>query len=164
MDVRTGPARAGVRHLPEVVRLPAFDEAGGRDLDLLLPDGIGLVVLLGHRHPQPLRREVDDARQVLPSEMDRLFLEVVPEGKIAEHFEEGVVPAGMADVLEIVVLAAGPDAFLRRGGPGVGAALLAEEDALELDHAGRGEEQRVISLRNSRGDRVASVALRYDVV
>ena len=41
-------------------------------------------------------------------------LEVVAEGEVAEHLEERMVPARVADVLEIVVLAAGANAFLRR--------------------------------------------------
>jgi hypothetical protein len=40
-------------------------------------------------------------------------LEVVAEAEVAEHLEEGVVPGRVADVLEIVVLAAGPHAALR---------------------------------------------------
>ena len=164
MDFGAGPAGAGVRHLPEVVLLPAFDDARGWDLDLRCPDGVGLVVLLVDRHPQPLRRKLDDAGQIFPCQIDCLFLEVVAKGEVAEHLEEGVVPAGVPDVLEIVVLAAGPDAFLRGGGPGVGAVLLSEEDALELDHAGVGEEQRGIGLRNQRGTRDNGVALPFEVV
>ena len=50
-------------------------------------------------------------------------LEVIAEGEIAQHLEEGVVPGGVADIVEIVVLAAGAHAFLRRGGAAVGALL-----------------------------------------
>ena len=42
---------------------------------------------------------------------DRLFLEIIAEREIAEHLEEGVVPRGIADIVEIVVLAARADAF-----------------------------------------------------
>ena len=45
--------------------------------------------------------------------LDRALLEVVAEGEIAEHLEEGVMARGVADVIEVVVLAAGADAFLR---------------------------------------------------
>jgi hypothetical protein len=50
-----------------------------------------------------------------PGEIDRLFLEVVAEREIAQHLEEGVVARGVADIVEVVVLAAGADAFLRGG-------------------------------------------------
>ena len=51
---------------------------------------------------------------------------------------------GEADIFEVVVLAAGADAFLAGGGAVVVALLEAEEDVLELVHAGVGEEQRGI--------------------
>ena len=55
----------------------------------------------------------------LPGVGDGVALEVVAEGEVAEHLEEGVVAAGEADVFEVVVLAAGADALLRGGGAGV---------------------------------------------
>ena len=72
---------------------------------------------------------------------DGLLLEIIAEGKIAEHFEEGVVAIGEADIFEVVVLAAGANAFLAGGGAVVVALLEAEEDVLELVHAGVGEKQ-----------------------
>ncbi len=82
---------------------------------------------------------------------DGVFLEIVAEGKIAEHFEKGVMAIGEADVFEVVVLAAGADAFLAGGGAVVVALLEAEENVLELVHPGVGEEQRGIVLRDERG-------------
>ena len=43
---------------------------------------------------------------------DRLFLEIVAEAEIPQHLEERMVPGGVADIVEIVVLATGADAFL----------------------------------------------------
>ena len=54
--------------------------------------------------------------------LDRLFLEIVAEAEIPQHLEEGMVAGGVADIVQVVVLAAGADAFLRRGGAGIGAA------------------------------------------
>ena len=51
----------------------------------------------------------------LPSPFNGFFLEVVAEGPVAEHLEEGVVVGVVADVFEVVVLAAGADALLRVG-------------------------------------------------
>ena len=48
----------------------------------------------------------------------------------------------LADVVEVVVFAAGADALLRIGGALVGPVAGAEEDVLELVHAGVGEQQR----------------------
>src|SRR6266436_1086983 len=56
---------------------------------------------------KPFRRS-----QQFPGIGDGVFFEIVAEGKIAEHFEEGVMAVGEADVFEVVVLAAGADAFL----------------------------------------------------
>src|SRR6516162_8838980 len=57
---------------------------------------------------------------------------------------------GIADIVEIVVLAAGAHAFLRRDRAHVGALLQAGEDVLELYHAGIGEHQRWIIARHER--------------
>ena len=96
--------------------------------------------------------------------LDRALLEVVAEGEIAEHLEEGVMARGVADVIEVVVLAAGADAFLRRGGGDIGAALLAGEDVLELHHAGIGEHQRRVVARHQRAALDDLVALAREVV
>ena len=92
------------------------------------------------------------------------FLEVVAEAEIAQHFEEGVVPGGVADIVQVVVLAAGADAFLRRGGADVGPLLLAGEDVLELHHAGVGEHQRRVVARHQRRARHRRVAVAGEIV
>jgi hypothetical protein len=61
-----------------------------------------------------------------------------------------VVARGVADILQIVVLAAGAHAFLRRGGTLVGPRLGAGEHVLELHHAGIGEQQGGIVERHQR--------------
>ena len=55
---------------------------------------------------------------------------------------------GEADVVEVVVLAAGTDALLGAGRARVVPALQAGEDVLELDHAGVGEEEGGILVRH----------------
>jgi hypothetical protein len=52
---------------------------------------------------------------------DRLFLEIVAEREVAQHLEERVVARGVADVVEVVVLAAGAHALLRGRGARHGA-------------------------------------------
>ena len=52
----------------------------------------------------------------LPRIGDGVLLEVVAKAEIAQHLEEGVVAIGEAHVLQVVVLAAGAHALLRRGG------------------------------------------------
>ena len=96
--------------------------------------------------------ELPDFGDEFPGPVDGLLLEVIAEGPVAEHLEEGVVVGVEADVFEVVVFAAGADALLGVGGAGVAAGdgagpfgnvggALAEEDGHELVHAGVGEEQ-----------------------
>ena len=86
----------------------------------------------------------------LPGEADRVALEVVAEAEVAQHLEERVMPRRVADVLEIVVLAAGAHAALRAGRAVVAALVLAQEHVLELHHAGVREQQRRIVAGHER--------------
>ena len=65
-------------------------------------------------HDQARRVDRVDLRQQLPRPRDRVRLEVVAEREVAEHLEERVVARRLADLVEVVVLAAGADALLRR--------------------------------------------------
>jgi hypothetical protein len=58
------------------------------------------------------------------------------------------VACGVADVLQVVVLAPGAHAFLRRRGAAVAALVEAEEHILELVHARVGEQQGRIVVRH----------------
>ena len=114
-------------------------------------------VELVERDGEPLGRGDE-----FPGEGDGVLLEIIAEGKVAEHFEKGVMAVGEADVFEIVVLAAGADAFLAGGGALVVALLEAEEDILELVHPGVGEEQRGIVRRDERGAAHDAVAALFE--
>ena len=94
--------------------------------------------------------EAPDPGEQLPGPGDRLLLEVIAEGPVAEHLEEGVVIGVVADVVEVVVLSAGADALLRVDDAAVLGRLGAEEVGLELVHAGVGEEQRRVVVRDDR--------------
>ena len=158
MELAARAAGAGVAHLPEVVlHAHLVDALRGdsgrepevvglvvaRDALLALEDGDVELVLV---EAEPLGRG-----HQLPGVGDGVLLEVVAEAEIAQHLEERVVAIGEADVLQVVVLAAGAHALLRRGGALVVALLDAEEDVLELVHAGVGEQQRGIVGRDERG-------------
>ena len=92
------------------------------------------------------------------------ILEIVAEGEVAEHLEEGVVPGGVADIVEVVVLAAGAHAFLRRDGARIGPLLDAGEDVLELHHAGVGEHQRRVVARHERARRHDLVPVLREII
>ena len=68
-----------------------------------------------------------------------------------QHFEERVVAAGVSNVFEIVMFAAGADALLRGGGAGVITGFEALENLLELIHAGVGEKQGGV-VREQKGN------------
>src|SRR5450631_3393593 len=74
------------------------------------------------------------------------------------------MPRGIADIVEIVVLAAGAHAFLRRGGALIGAFLDPGKDVLELHHAGIGEHQGRIVARHQRRRRHDRVAVLLKIV
>ena len=99
---------------------------------------------------QPILGEAELLGDQVPGELDGALLEVVAEGEIAEHLEEGVMPRRVADIVEVVVLAAGAHAFLRGRGARIGRARPAGEIVLELDHAGIGEHQRRVVPRHQR--------------
>ena len=146
-DFRTGTAGAGVAHRPEVVAFVTLaagfvadaGDAVARNLDLLGPDLIRLVVGLVDRDPQLVCRHPQNPGQEFPGEVDGVALEVVAEAEVAQHLEKGVMPGGVADIFQIVVLAAGPHATLGSRRPAVGALVAAGEHVLELHHAGVGE-------------------------
>ena len=149
-NLRAGAAGAGVAHAPEIVGTGDADDAAVVKAGDLFPQIIGLVVVVIDGDEQPIDVEPEFARDQVPGEFDRAFLEIVAEGEIAEHFKEGVVARGVADIVEVVMLAAGAHAFLRRGGARIGALLDAGEDVLELHHAGVGEHQRRVIVRHER--------------
>ncbi len=146
-----GAAGAGRAHLPEIV--------GGGDADDLVvgqprhlfPDLGRLIVGVVDGDEQLVFRQAELLGEQLPGVGDRLLLEVVTERKVAEHLEKRVVARGVADVVEVVVLAAGAHAFLRRGGTLVVAVFDPGEQVLELDHARVHEHQcRVIARHQGR--------------
>ena len=159
-------ARAGIAHGPEVVlhsqlmdplwrHMVAPKLVGflvSRNPFLALEDG-DVEFFLGES--KPLRRS-----DQLPGECDRFALEVIAEAEVAQHLEEGMVTASEADILQVVVFAAGAHNLLRCRGAVVIAALGPEEDIFELVHPRIGKKQSGVVRRNQRGRVDASVTLR----
>ena len=145
--------RAGGTRGPKVIRLVHALDAFLRDSDDVAPDGEGLVVLPEDGDEAACLVEAVLLRGEFPRVLDGFFLEVVAEGEVAEHLEEGVVPRGDAHVLDVV----GPHALLGRCGARDGALGLAHEHGLELEHARDGEQHGWV-LRDERGGRETDVA------
>ena len=168
VDLGARTARAGVAHLPEVVLVAEPLDALERHADLLVPDRLGLVVGLVDGDPQPVAVEAPAARRgvagdEVPAPGDDLVLEVVAEAEVAEHLEEHEVALGAADVVEVVVLAAGAGALLRADRPRVRRHLVADEVRLERHHAGDGEHDRRV-VRDEARRRHDGVVLRGEEV
>ena len=156
VDLGAGAARAGAV-LPEVVFLAQTDHVVRGDAHLLGPDIVSLIVLfvdgdveliLGDGHPLV-------AGQKLPSPRNDLFLEVVLEGEVAQHLEEGAVACGDADALDI----RGADALLAGGHAVTGRLLLSEEPLLHGSHAAVDQQQAGVVLRDEREAVKAQVTL-----
>ena len=161
-------AWAGVAHLPEVVGserralvVADADNALGRYADLLLPDVERFVIGFIHGDPQSLFRQVEPVftGQQFPRVADRVMLEVIAEAEVTQHFKEGVVTGGIADVFQIIVLAACAHAALRGGGTGIGAFVQPQENILKLVHAGIGKQQCRIIVRHQGATRYNLVTL-----
>src|SRR3546814_9698654 len=97
-----------------------------------MPDVESFVVGLVDGDQQALGGQLPDLRQQFPGPGDGVLLEVVAERPVAEHLEEGVVARGVADLVEVVVLAAGTQAALDVGRAHVAALLRSEEHTSEL--------------------------------
>ena len=159
VDLAAGAAGAGAV-LPEVVLAAEAEDALGRDADLVAPYGEGLVVVLKDARVEPVGVHADPvgAGEELPAPGDGLVLEVVAEGEVAQHLEEGAVARGLADVVDVAgadALLAGADAPARRD-------LLAGEVGLERRHAGVYQQQRGVVLRHERKARQAQVSLGFE--
>ena len=152
-NLRARPTRAHVAHRPEIVAAgDAQDFPIGNARDLV-PQLRGFLVVSVDSDDEALRIEREVLGEQLPGEQDRALLEIVAEGEIAEHLEEGVVTRGVADIVEVVVLAARAHAFLRRRRAQGDRLLLTGEDVLERHHARIGEHQSRIVARHERARR-----------
>ena len=161
--------RAGVGHLPEVIRTAAgfvadAHDALNRHTDLLAPDIKRFVVGLIYRDPQFVFRQLVNAREQLPREMNRVLFEIIAETEVTQHLEKRVMARGIADVFQIVMFAACAHAALRGGGAHVIAFVLPKKNILELHHAGVGEQQRRIVARYQRRGGDYGVAFASEIV
>ena len=165
-----GAAGAGVAHLPEIVLLAAVEDSVLRQIlppyiqSLLVRTQSVLGTALADRGVEPLRVEPVDLRQQLPGPCYGLLLEVVAEAPVAQHLEHGVMVGIVADLLQVIVLAAYPEALLAVRHPRVEYGCIAEEPVLELVHAGVGEHERGVPLDHHRGRGNDPVALRGEEV
>ena len=117
VNFRTGATRSGVPHGPEIVFFTQpYDPIRGQ-ANFFLPNIVGFIIILKYGDMQFIAGEVKAFRQQLPAPLNGFFFEVIPEREISQHFEKCVMPRGVPDVFQIVVLSPGAHAFLGRGCP-----------------------------------------------
>jgi len=166
--VELGARSAGTdrARLPEVLRAREAHDALVRHahrapaLDrLLVRTQAQLRIALEHRDPDVLRVEPEAVQGQLPRMFDGALLEVVAEREVAQHLEEGQVPCGGPDLVDV----GRAEALLARGQAWVRRRLLTQEVRLEGLHAGRREEHRgVVRNRDQRARRHAPVVARLE--
>ena len=142
VDLAARTARTGDAHVPVVVQQPAALDPFLRQVGDVGPERGRLVVVVQHGHPHLGRVEAVAAAlgrvgHQFPGVPDGLGLEVVAEGEVAVHLEEGAVPGGLADLFDVE----GADALLHAGRAVVRGRLVTDEVRLERHHAGVDEQQ-----------------------
>ena len=122
----------------------------------------GHVVIPGeHRKGQPVRvdAQVIGAGQEAVAPGNRFLFEVVPQGPVAQHLEEG----GVA-VIPHVVDIAGADAFLYVGKTGAHGVLGPQKIGNQRMHARRGKQHGGVVFRDQAGAFDLLVALIHKVL
>ena len=150
IDFRTGTAGAAIAHGPEIILFTHPDDALFWQACYFLPDGMRFIIVAEYRHPKLVCRQFQFAGYKFPGPGNGLTLEIIPEGKIPEHFKKCMMPRCAAHVFQIIVLSRNPQAFLAGCGPGVGSFLFAKKKLFELDHACIGKKQAGVIWRNYR--------------
>src|SRR5262249_30661352 len=159
-DFRAWAARAELAHLPEIIRACDADDLCLWQSRDPLPEVKRVVIVDVDRDRQPFRREVELSGDEIPGKLDGAFLEIISKREITQHFEKGVMARRIADIVEIVVLAACAHAFLRTDRAREWEPLKAGKHVLELHHAGIGEHQGRIIARHERrrGNELMAIA------
>ena len=128
MKFGAGSTRTGLAHHPEVVLHVSVNdlqigiatdgaEKPSPEIPSFLVEKAG-IAFFGRidRSVETLRRKSPADDDQFPCPLDGFFLKVIAEGPVPQHFEEGVVVGVIADILEVIVLTTGTDAFLGVGG------------------------------------------------
>ena len=110
VNLGAGTAGAGAM-LPEIILFPETENSLRRNSHFLVPDLKRLVVIFIDGRIEPVRVKSHHLRQKLPCPGDCLMLEIVPEGKIAQHLEKRAVAGGLSDIVNVT----GADALLTGG-------------------------------------------------
>ena len=139
LRVRTTGAGA---NLPEVI-FQRHDMIR-QHISLFQPYGTCLIILRVDGNPELVFGKFDNFCQKFPRPWNRFFLEVVAEGEVSKHLEEGLMTCGTPDILDI----AGPYTALTGYDTIVGGLHLSRKERLQWCHASADQEQCRIIFRN----------------
>src|SRR4029077_7337643 len=117
----TQPGRAG-RPEVELIAEPV-DLLRREELQRLRPDVERLVVARVHGGDELRAVESENLGEELPAPLDGFLLPVIADREVAEHLEEGLVVAVLADLVDV----GSPEDLLDRDDPLGGRLLLPEE-------------------------------------
>ena len=151
MDFGTWTAGTGLTHFPEIILFAEPEDVCVIDIGHGLPQLFRFVIIPVNSCPESILRDSPDLGQKFPPPSKCYFLVLIAKRPVAQHFKEGVVIGISPHLLEVVMLPADADAFLRIDGAGVGSLPGCEEDILELIHAGVREEKGGVVVRNDGG-------------
>ena len=146
--LRTWTARTRVTHGPEIV---IASESGDTILikaDFINPDIFCFVVVNMYGNPQLFRRKFQHLGQKLPGVMNRLSFEVVTKTEVPQHFKESVVPRGVANVIQVVMLATRSYTSLTTCCPCIATSFTECQGFLELHHPRICKQQGRIIVRH----------------
>ena len=132
--------------LPEVILLAEAEDPLCRNPDFLIPDVERLVVLQVNGRIQTILVQSHHLGQELPGPVNRLVLEVIAEGEIAQHLKEGAVTGGLSYIFNIACT----DTFLTGGHSAAGRNLRAGEIRLQRSHTRVNQQKTVIIVRYKR--------------
>ncbi len=145
VDLGVGTVRpSGTNWTPPVVF--EFADAGFGDADVVAPDGVGVLVGGMDGGVEVVGIEPHDLGEEFPGPGERFLFEVVADGEVAEHEEEGAV-ALVADLVDVDGAKTLLDGAEADGGRG----FQTEEERSHLLHAGGGEQDRGVVVGDEGG-------------
>ena len=156
VDFGTWAARAGIAHLPEIVLFaaeqnPVFGQEPFPDFQcFVIRLKVFGFIATENGGVQAVFGQLVHFGQQFPAPFQRIFLEIIAEAPVAQHFKHGVVVGVVAHIFQVVVLARYAEALLRVGDAARRRCLVAQEIILELRHARVGEHQRRVVFEYQR--------------
>ena len=163
-NLGTWSARPRRTHRPEVIIGRNANNLIVAKPRILLPDRRGFVVGVVNRHQQLVFVQPVFLGQQIPRVSNRFFFEVIAKAEIAHHLEECVMARCITNVVQIIVLAAGPHTFLAGHRAVIIPLLKPSENVLELHHARIGKHQRRVITRNQRRAFHHRMAIRLETI